>query len=363
MEGRRHPLVAMKRGSPPIFSERRKPSSSVQYNNNNNQKLLLIGRRRTRDRVSELCKRLCHHLENGGGSSSEAYQSLNSKPSPLHRSYGGGRVCSRKRALLIGVTYKSWKYKLKGTINDVKNIRSLLIHHFGFSTDDILVLTELTPTKKNIKASMEWLVKGCESGDSLVFYFSGHGVRQPDMNNDEKDGFDETICPSDFMEAGLIFDNYINEAIVWPLKNGVTLHAIVDSCHSGTILDLTFLYHTHGRRWEDNQPPSGARKHTQGGLAICISACEDSQLAVDTSAFGKGMSGAMTYILVEVVKQFPNLSYWELMELIHQALVEVNNSGCFLSRFFRSIFHDKILQKPLLSASQPFDVCNKRFIL
>ncbi|CAN1821112.1 AMC3 [Linum perenne] len=326
MEGRRHPLVAMKRGSPPIFSERRKPSSSVQYNNNNNQKLLLIGRRRTRDRVSELCKRLCHHLENGGGSSSEAYQSLNSKPSPLHRSYGGGRVCSRKRALLIGVTYKSWKYKLKGTINDVKNIRSLLIHHFGFSTDDILVLTELTPTKKNIKASMEWLVKGCE-------------------------------------EAGLIFDNYINEAIVWPLKNGVTLHAIVDSCHSGTILDLTFLYHTHGRRWEDNQPPSGARKHTQGGLAICISACEDSQLAVDTSAFGKGMSGAMTYILVEVVKQFPNLSYWELMELIHQALVEVNNSGCFLSRFFRSIFHDKILQKPLLSASQPFDVCNKRFIL
>ncbi|CAN1318392.1 AMC3 [Linum perenne] len=46
---------------------------------------------------------------------------------------------------------------------------------------------ELNPTKKNIKTSMKWLVKGCESRDSLVFYFSGHGVRQPDMNNDEKD--------------------------------------------------------------------------------------------------------------------------------------------------------------------------------
>ncbi|CAN0880088.1 AMC1 [Linum grandiflorum] len=246
MDARRHPFAAAKRGSQPILSSERR----------NDDEIVLIGRRRARDRVSELCKRICQlHPENVA--TTTAYQSLNNKPSPLHRADDNNGVPRgwRKRALLIGVTYKSWKYKLKGTINDVKNIRSLLLHHFGFSTDDILVLTEeeqdpeLTPTKKNIKRSLEWLVKGCESGDSLVFYFSGHGVRQPDTNNDEQDGFDETICPADFMEAGLIFDNDINRAIVWPLKKGVTLHAIVDSCHSGTILDLAFVYHRDG--WID----------------------------------------------------------------------------------------------------------------
>ena len=35
--------------------------------------------------------------------------------------------------------------------------------------------------------------------------------------------------------------------------------------------------------WSDNKPPSGVYKGTNGGLAISISACEDNQLAADTS--------------------------------------------------------------------------------
>lgn len=98
------------------------------------------------------------------------------------------------------------------------------------------------PTKRNIQAGLKWLVKDCKAGDSLVFYFSGHGLRQPDFDNDELDGFDETICPLDFKTAGVILDNEINDTIVRPLKPGVRLHAIVDSCHSGTILDLSYVY-------------------------------------------------------------------------------------------------------------------------
>jgi hypothetical protein len=101
---------------------------------------------------------------------------------------------------------------------------------------------ELIPTKKNILKSLEWLVKGCQAGDSLVFYFSGHGLSQPDFEGDERDGFAENICPVDFMTEGMIVDNDINSTIVWPLKKGVTLHAIVDACHSGTVLDLEHVY-------------------------------------------------------------------------------------------------------------------------
>ncbi|KAL3567660.1 hypothetical protein D5086_030311, partial [Populus alba] len=178
-------------------------------------------------------------------SSSQKPDSMNKKPSPLSSS--SETRPAGKRALLIGVTYKR-KHKLKGTINDVKSMRELLILNFGFKEENILVLTEqeiepeLSPTKKNILKSLEWLVKGCQAGDSLVFYFSGHGLSQPDFEGDERDGFAENICPVDFMTEGMIVDNDINSTIVWPLKKGVTLHAIVDACHSGTVLDLEHVY-------------------------------------------------------------------------------------------------------------------------
>lgn len=45
-----------------------------------------------------------------------------------------------KRALLCGVTYKDQKFKLKGTIQDVLNMKKLLLEKFSFSSEAILVL-------------------------------------------------------------------------------------------------------------------------------------------------------------------------------------------------------------------------------
>lgn len=98
------------------------------------------------------------------------------------------------------------------------------------------------PTRKNIEDGLQWLMRGIKPGDSLLFYFSGHGMRQRSLHGDEIDGFDETICPVDFETNGMILDNYINHTLVRPLIQGVTLHAIFDSCHSGTVLDLPFVY-------------------------------------------------------------------------------------------------------------------------
>ena len=55
------------------------------------------------------------------------------------------------------------------------------------------------------------------------------------------DGYDEALCPLDSETEGLIIDDEINDTIVKPLPHGVRLHAIIDSCHSGTVLDLPFL--------------------------------------------------------------------------------------------------------------------------
>jgi len=99
------------------------------------------------------------------------------------------------------------------------------------------------PTRANLTRALWWLVDSATAGDSLVFHFSGHGVQKLDSNGDEADGYDEALCPVDFEDprGGVILDDEINATIVRPLGRGVKLHAIVDTCHRGTILDLPYL--------------------------------------------------------------------------------------------------------------------------
>lgn len=92
-----------------------------------------------------------------------------------------------------------------------------------------------------MRLAMRWLVQGCQPGDSLVFHFSGHGSKVPDNDMDEVDGFDQTLCPLDYETQGMIIDDEINDTIVRPLPKGAMLHAIIDACYSGTILDLPFV--------------------------------------------------------------------------------------------------------------------------
>ncbi|XP_057971734.1 metacaspase-1-like isoform X2 [Malania oleifera] len=153
----------------------------------------------------------------------------------------------RKRAVICGVSYRNTRHELKGCINDAKCMKYLLVNRFKFPESSILMLTEeeidpyRRPTKHNMRMALFWLVQGCQSGDSLVFHYSGHGSQQRNYTGDEIDGYDETLCPLDFETNGMIVDDEINATIVRPLPNGVKLHAIIDACHSGTVLDLPFL--------------------------------------------------------------------------------------------------------------------------
>ncbi len=61
------------------------------------------------------------------------------------------------------------------------------------------------------------------------------------------DGMDETICPQDYQRAGMITDDELFGLIVAPLPAGCRLTAIFDCCHSGSGLDLPFMYDWHGR--------------------------------------------------------------------------------------------------------------------
>lgn len=157
-----------------------------------------------------------------------------------------------------------------------------LAEHFGYKREDMVILTDdqqnpmSQPTKQNILRAMHWLVKDARPNDSLFLHYSGktawqhilyaikdtlltspphttgHGGQTKDLDGDEDDGYDEVIYPVDFRQVGHITDDEMHRIMVRPLSAGVRLTAIFDSCHSGTALDLPYIYSTQGVLKEPN---------------------------------------------------------------------------------------------------------------
>ncbi|CAH9084678.1 unnamed protein product [Cuscuta epithymum] len=262
---------------------------------------------------------------------------------------------SRRRAVLCGVTYRGHKKSLKGSINNVRSMSYLLVSKLGFPPSSVLVLAEderdpyRTPTKANIRESLNWLVRGCQPGDSLVFYYSGHASQVPDNDGDEIDGIDESICPLDYDTEGKILDDEMNAKLVRPLTRGVTLHAIMDTCFSGTSMDLPFLCRMTRDgyvKWEDHRTPySNVYKGTSGGTAISISACDDDQNSADTTAFTGSAIGVLTYGFIKALNEDPKLTYGQLLGSLRNLINEAQAGAP--------------PQVPQLSSSERFDIHSK----
>ncbi|KAK6156842.1 hypothetical protein DH2020_011090 [Rehmannia glutinosa] len=270
----------------------------------------------------------------------------------------------RKRAVLCGITYKGHSKSLKGSINDVLYMKKLLLERFGFPGSSILVLTEEEdishlPTKKNIRAAMRWLVQGCQPGDSMVFHYSGHGSQVRDRDGDELDGYDESLLPVDYETEGRIIDDEINATIVRPLPKGVKLHSIIDTCFSGTFLDLPNVCRINRDgfyKWEDHRSHA-AYKGTSGGNAISISACDDHQNSGDTTAFTGAAVGAFTYSLVQTLKEIPKLTYGQLLNVMRKKIDAARQEvGLNSNEPHKS-------QEPQLSSSDKFEVYTREFSL
>nr|GMD00561.1 metacaspase-1-like [Ipomoea batatas] len=228
------------------------------------------------------------------------------------------------------------------------------------------------PTKHNIRMAMYWLVQGCQAGDSLVFHFSGHGSQQRNYTGDEVDGYDETLCPLDFEAQGMIVDDEINATIVRPLPRGAKLHAIIDACHSGTMLDLPYLCRMErtGRyAWEDHRPRSGAWKGTSGGEVISFSGCDDDQTAADTDSLSKVTStGAMTFSLIQAIERGQGTTYGSILNAMKSSIRSSDSDlggGLVTSLLTMLVTGGSIgtRQEPQLSANEPFDVYTKPFSL
>ncbi|KAI9445812.1 caspase domain-containing protein [Lactarius psammicola] len=157
----------------------------------------------------------------------------------------------KHKALLIGINYtpsaddnEQGHRQLQGPVNDAKEMKKALIELFHYKEEDIRLMTDeeangntaLWPSEANITGALHDLVRDASPGDAFVFFYAGHSGQQPAITDpNEDDNLDEYIVTCDFK---IILDNTLRECLVDPLPKGTRLTAILDSCHSGTLLDL-----------------------------------------------------------------------------------------------------------------------------
>lgn len=227
-------------------------------------------------------------------------RAINLVPEPTVMSIGsrGTPVIKRspqKTALLVGINYVGSPYQLQGCINDVVNMQAFLVSKYKYNNTTLITdNTPVKPTRLNILNGFTKLLNDAVSGDTLFFHFSGHGTQTADVNRDELEGYDEAIVSSDLR---LIVDDEMNTIIRKYLKSGVTLYAIFDSCHSGTVLDLKYNYldTTNGLKTTVN-----SKNYETLANVIMFSGCADNQTSAD-AYINKKFCGAMTYSLLNAL--------------------------------------------------------------
>ncbi len=116
--------------------------------------------------------------------------------------------------------------------NDANAMRELA-DELGY---DSTVYLDENATTANFIACLRSAASNLFCGDSLLISFSGHGGQVPNTSyDDESDLNDETLC---FFDRMLIDDEL--SALLAEFREGVRVHIVFDSCHSGTAFKDVF---------------------------------------------------------------------------------------------------------------------------
>ena len=215
-------------------------------------------------------------------------------------------LAENKYALLVGINYIGTKYALNGCINDIHNIRNFLLKR-GYNDENITLLSDensqIMPTKRTILEGLKKLLETGEKGDQLYFHYSGHGGQLRDNNGDEMDGRDECLYSCDMVP---ISDDELKYTIYKYIKPGVSLVCLIDSCNSGTGLDLRF----NSKNKNNDLITDNSQIETNGNVYM-ISGCKSDQTSADAYINGS-YAGAMTASFL--AKYESNLLWGDLLE-------------------------------------------------
>ncbi len=258
-------------------------------------------------------------------------------------------LAAEVRAVLVGVAdYKVLDADLQGPANDVRLMAETLIGR-GLPASGLAVLTT-DPTglpagvttgpadRATILAALDRAALASASGDTLLFYFSGHGAQAPDLSGDEGGGYDEILLPADaagWKGATQAVENAIldDELQAWAqgaLDRGVKVVGLIDACHSATgfralggqgvarVVDAGLL------GIPDDLPPVAARPGPPltGEFVFLYSSQSDQRSFEYPLADGSAWQGEFTLRLAQVLRDAPDASWAQVLAATREAMVQ-----------------------------------------
>src|SRR5882724_893577 len=240
-----------------------------------------------------------------------------------------------KLALLVGIN--NYKYpdrisSLAGSINDVEDMRQILIGKFQFPPENILVLKDAQATHAGIISAIQThLIAKAQPGDIVVFHYSGHGSQMKDVTGKMISGIDQTIVPYDSRDpSGKVFD--IPGAELHPLllqlaAKTKNLTFILDSCHSGSLVRGATVRAIEGDKRTPPPLPSYVAAATRGLGPVAaddekspafasIAAATSKENAFEHFSEGKE-HGALTYFLTRQLRSAKDgATYRDVMDSV-----------------------------------------------
>jgi hypothetical protein len=268
--------------------------------------------------------------------------------------FGCTLVHAETRALVVGVSgYPNLPeaIHLVGPKNDAREVANTLVR-LGVPAKDVTVLADgvrdlnagiAAPgpgTREAVLAGLDHLADTAREGDLIVFYFSGHGSQQPDLNGDEEGGLDQIFLPYDIGRWNgesvdrAIVDDELGQRVQRILDKGADFFGVIDACHSASGFRDVFGDDARARgvdpvdlgepavkvssqrsiALEQKPPPKGR------GRAAFFYAAQTTEVALEKTPKGAadGESyGVFTYTMLSRLNQTPNLTY----RTLHQAVV------------------------------------------
>ena len=255
-----------------------------------------------------------------------------------------GTPFKKGKALLVGINYEGTESELNGCVNDVINMYAYLTKIEKFSPESIKILVDdpnaeldQLPTRENILDGIRWLVNDNPMGVdedpySLFMHYSGHGSWVWDRNSDEADRKDETICPLDYHDNGLIKDDQLRKELLGPIKDASNIHltCLYDCCHSGTILDMRYNVRVNLNESRPDYSRINVSEDKHYAKSKCrmtvFSGCMDKQYSADAYIADESqgfMSWAFLYTIKKFKKEKRKLTYKKVItQLQHLAKIK-----------------------------------------
>lgn len=248
--------------------------------------------------------------------------------------------------LTVGIDkYREPGKNLTGCVNDAVSFTAALQKHYGIPETAISQLADEQATKAAIvKAIEEKLITPAKAGDTLIFYYAGHGDFTPDLDGDEDDQVDEALIASDgdARNPGTwLTDDELARLFAGAKTSNVLM--VFDSCHSGTIHrtasglaetrcagfgNRRSVANTTGTPVKPDRFTSGLSRSAPNH--VILSACDAAEEAneirgKDWDVLGKSGhkdGGLFTSALLEVLEKEPNAELKKLLGNVQKLTAE-----------------------------------------